>query len=57
MIWARAGVVPGLLLAGYLLGGAPAGAQEEAEAPVVENIEVQGNQFLQRETLLFYVTG
>jgi outer membrane protein insertion porin family len=56
MMRARAGAVPGLLLAGYLLGGVPAGAQEEAEAPVVENIEVQGNQYLQRETLLFYVT-
>src|SRR5258708_10329094 len=56
MMRARAGAGPGLLLAGYLLGGGPAVAQEEPEAPVVENVEVQGNQYLQRETLLFYVT-
>jgi outer membrane protein insertion porin family len=56
MIRDRAGALPGLLLAGYLLGGGPAGAQEEPEAPVVENVEIQGNQYLQRDTLLFYVT-
>ena len=56
MIRDRAGVLPGLLLAGCLLGGGPAGAQEEPEAPVVENVEIQGNQYLQRDTLLFYVT-
>ena len=33
----------------------PAGAEEQAPAPVVESIEILNNQFLQRETLLYYV--
>ncbi|HVO12474.1 MAG TPA: POTRA domain-containing protein, partial [Vicinamibacteria bacterium] len=41
------------------LGSASANAQEsptpEGRAPVVAQIEVVGNQFLQRETLLYYV--
>ncbi len=53
--WRGKRVLPGLLLAG-LLGGAPAFAQEDAEAPLVEQVEIQGNQFLQKETLLFYVS-
>lgn len=53
-------------LAGWLAAAAlvplgwaePARAQEpEGEAPVIERIEIQGNQFLQRETLLFYVAS
>jgi outer membrane protein insertion porin family len=46
-----------LCLAGSLLA-APATAQEEApaDAPVVERLDVQGNQYLQKETLLFYVS-
>jgi outer membrane protein insertion porin family len=31
-------------------------AQEQAEAPLVERVEIQGNRVIQRETLLFYVS-
>jgi len=35
----------------------PASAQDqpEGEPPIIERIEIQGNQFLQKETLLFYI--
>jgi outer membrane protein insertion porin family len=36
--------------------GVPAAQAPEVGAPVVERVEVTGNQYLQRETLLFYVS-
>jgi outer membrane protein insertion porin family len=45
----------GLLLTG-LLWADFAVAQQAADAPVVASIDVAGNQFLQRETLLYYVS-
>src|SRR6185436_12000802 len=35
----------------------PASAQDqpEGEPPIIERVEIQGNQFLQKETLLFYI--
>jgi outer membrane protein insertion porin family len=41
-----------------LLGLAPRGAQAQALEPsnLVEKVDLQGNQFLQKETLLFYVS-
>jgi outer membrane protein insertion porin family len=53
-----------ILVAAVLAGGAvlalpiPAAAQEEADpnAPVVERVEIARNQFLQKETFLFYVS-
>jgi outer membrane protein insertion porin family len=49
--------VPCAGVLGLLLPLAPLAAQEPEEAPpVVERIEVQGNQYLQRETILFYVS-
>ena len=53
----RAFVVSILVLsvaAGPLPG--PVLAQEPAQAPVIERIEIANNQFLQKETLLFYVS-
>ncbi len=47
------------LLAVVLAGAAPGRllAQEPEAGPVIERIEIAGNQFLQRETLLFYVSS
>jgi outer membrane protein insertion porin family len=53
------GFVGSTLLAAVLTG-TPAGelrAQEPQAAPVIERIEIANNQFLQRETLLFYVSS
>jgi outer membrane protein insertion porin family len=52
------GVLRGGLGAALLLGSlcAPAWAQEDETAPVVERVEVVNNQYLQKETLLFYVS-
>lgn len=49
----RARLLPSLLLA-CLLGLAPVARSEEA--PLVERVEIQGNRFVQAETLLFYVS-
>jgi outer membrane protein insertion porin family len=54
----RAFVASSLLAA--VLAGAAAGelrAQDSENAPLIERIEIGGNQFLQRETLLFYVSS
>jgi outer membrane protein insertion porin family len=54
----RAGVVAALL--GTLLVCAAPGAaqtQQQPAAPVIARIEVVNNQFLQKETLLFYVSS
>jgi outer membrane protein insertion porin family len=42
-----------------LISGAvrPAAAQDAAQGPVIERIEILNNQFLQRETLLYYVSS
>ena len=41
---------------GLVLCLGPVAAQEdEADAPLVERVEVTGNQYLQRETILFYI--
>jgi len=56
----KAASVRPLAAALALLGvlAAPARAQQpEGEAPVIERIDVQGNQFLQKETLLFYISS
>lgn len=48
-----------LLSAALCLNGfvfAPPAAAQELPQAVVERVEVQGNQFLQKETLLFYVS-
>ena len=37
--------------------GVPAASQTLAESPLIERIEILNNQFLQRETLLFYVSS
>jgi outer membrane protein insertion porin family len=44
-----------LLLPGLAAGRAAAQAEPEGQAPVIRQVEVTGNQYLQRETLLFYV--
>ena len=44
------------LCALWLGGAAAAGAQELDRPASVEKVDVQGNQFLQKETLLFYVS-
>jgi outer membrane protein insertion porin family len=46
------------LCVAWLCTAAPARAQEVAveDMPVVESVDVQGSQFLQKETLLFYVS-
>jgi outer membrane protein insertion porin family len=49
----RAGRAATLLLAGTLATGA---ARAQQPAPKVALIDVQGNQFLQKDTLLFYVS-
>ena len=47
-----------LAAAVWLSAPVPASAQEEADAnaPVVERIEIANNQFLQKETFLFYIS-
>src|SRR5688572_31058253 len=47
--------VPAFALSVWLLAGA-AQAQEQGEAATVERVEVLRNQFLQADTLLFYVS-
>ncbi len=51
------GLVVSLLVASVVAGpvAGPLLAQE-AQAPVIERIEIANNQFLQKETLLFYVS-
>jgi outer membrane protein insertion porin family len=46
------------LCVAWLCSAAPAFAQEVAveDMPIVEGVDVQGSQFLQKETLLFYVS-
>src|SRR5689334_12106707 len=44
------------LLAGLLLLPCAAGAQVADPAPVVAGVEVAGNRFVQKETLLYYVS-
>jgi outer membrane protein insertion porin family len=46
------------VLAGLLACAVPAAAQGEptTDGPLVERVEVRGNQYLQKETLLFYVS-
>ena len=46
------------LCVAWLCTAAPARAQEVAveDMPIVESVDVQGSQFLQKETLLFYVS-
>jgi outer membrane protein insertion porin family len=46
------------LCVAWLCAAAPAGAQEIAveDMPIVESVDVQGSQFLQKDTLLFYVS-
>ena len=48
-----------ILLLGLVSGIAPraARAQDAAPGPVIERIEILNNQFLQRETLLYYVSS
>ena len=48
-----------ILLLGLVSGiAAPAArAQDAAQGPVIERIEILNNQFLQRETLLYYVSS
>ncbi len=48
-----------LLIASVVSGSAPvpARAQEREAAPVIDRIEVANNQFLQKETLLFYIAS
>jgi len=43
---------------GGALWAAEAAAQEEADpnAPIVERVDVVGNQFLDKETFLFYIS-
>lgn len=48
----RALVVGGMVA----LAGRPLAAQELPESATVEKVDVQGNQFLQKDTLLFYVS-
>jgi outer membrane protein insertion porin family len=59
-VFRRAGAfVSTLLLVGLLPGArvlAQTPAPAEEEAPVVERVEIQGNQYLQKETLLFYIS-
>ncbi|HKZ31016.1 MAG TPA: POTRA domain-containing protein, partial [Vicinamibacteria bacterium] len=47
-----------ILVAGVVAGPVPGPlfAQETAQAPRIDRIEVANNQFLQRETLLFYIS-
>ena len=47
-----------ILVAGVVAGPVPGPlfAQETAQAPTIDRIEVANNQFLQRETLLFYIS-
>jgi outer membrane protein insertion porin family len=62
--WARGRLSPWLRLAvccacvAWLCAALPARAQEVAveDMPLVEAVDVQGSQFLQKETLLFYVS-
>ncbi len=51
--------VVAMLLGGLAVGLGPraARAQQPETAPVIERVEIAGNQFLQRETLLFYVSS
>jgi outer membrane protein insertion porin family len=51
-------LVVGVLIASVAAGPAPGvvQAQERENAPVIERIEVANNQFLQKETLLFYIS-
>ncbi|PYQ39485.1 MAG: hypothetical protein DMF77_21380 [Acidobacteria bacterium] len=46
------------LAAAWLALPAPVAAQEEADpnAPIVERIDISNNQFLQKETFLFYIS-
>jgi outer membrane protein insertion porin family len=54
----RAGVVACLLLGALAGPAAPAlRAQDGAAQPIIERIEIANNQFLQKETLLFYVSS
>ncbi|HEY5908301.1 MAG TPA: POTRA domain-containing protein, partial [Vicinamibacteria bacterium] len=54
--------VSALVLAGLLTGERAYGQEPEAtepaaaEAPLVDRVEIQNNQYLQRETLLFYIS-
>jgi outer membrane protein insertion porin family len=52
----RAFVAP-ILAAGALLAGAASPAQAQGGAPLIERIEIANNQFLQKETLLFYIAS
>lgn len=51
----RAVVVAGLCAA-WLAGAVEASAQVEGDAPVVEAVEIRGNRYLERGTLMFYVS-
>jgi outer membrane protein insertion porin family len=53
--WTRT-VLPALLAVCALLPGARAAARQDDEAPIVERVEILRNQFLQKETLLYYVS-
>ncbi|HEY6546980.1 MAG TPA: POTRA domain-containing protein, partial [Vicinamibacteria bacterium] len=54
--------VSALVLAGLLTGERAYGQEPEptepatAEAPLVDRVEIQNNQYLQRDTLLFYIS-
>src|SRR5688572_32849095 len=51
-------LIAAVLAAACLSLPAPVAAQEEADpnAPVVERIDISNNQFLQKETFLFYIS-
>jgi outer membrane protein insertion porin family len=51
-------LIGAVLAAAWLFLPAPAAAQEEADpnAPTVERIDIVNNQFLQKETFLFYIS-
>jgi outer membrane protein insertion porin family len=47
--------VPALVLATFLYLGRMSSAQE-GEAPIVEEVDIRGNSYLQKDTLLYYVS-
>jgi outer membrane protein insertion porin family len=51
-------LIGAVLAAAFLALPAPVAAQEEADpsAPIVERIDIANNQFLQKETFLFYIS-
>jgi outer membrane protein insertion porin family len=55
-IFRRASAFAGALALAGLLRIDPVFAQEPDEAPIVERVEIQHNQYLQKETLLFYIS-